>query len=131
MIKIIDASLIKKLLLKVLNQDEILNLTKDKKVYFIHANNPQTPYIEYGVINSYPSEYSEGTIDFMTYKVQIDIFTSVDDPNYGDYTNLETLIIKKMIEEGFELEPGSPDLYEGKTKLYHKPLRFSVDLQTS
>lgn len=121
----VDTSIIKKKLKEVLNQQEILELTSDKKVYFIHANAPKPPYIEYQVINSRGSEYSEGDIKYINHLVQVDIFS------LGDYTNLESIIINKFIDAGFELNPGGPDLYEEKTKLNHKPLRFNIDLKPS
>ncbi|MEG0180770.1 MAG: prohead protease [Peptostreptococcaceae bacterium] len=121
----IDASLIKKKLKTSLNNKEILDLTSDKKIYFIHANKPTPPYIEYQVINSRGSDYSEGDIKYLNHLVQVDIFST------GDYTNLETVITNKLIECGFEYKPGSPDLYEKKTNLYHKPMRFEIDLPTS
>lgn len=117
--------MIKKKILSALNSDKILNLTGDKKVYFIHANNPKNPYIEYEVINSVSSDYSEGWIDYINHLIQVDIFSD------KDYTELETTIVNEMINRGFELEPGSPDLYEKETHLFHKPLRFNIDLATS
>lgn len=121
----IDTSIIKKKLKAVLNKKEILDLTNDKTVYFIHAKNPNPPYIEYQVILSKGSDYSEGNIDFLNHLVQIDIFS------LGDYTELESIITNKFIDAGFELNPGSPDLYEKTTKLYHKPLRFNINLPAS
>ncbi len=121
----IDASIIKKKIKNTLSVDRILSLLPDKKVYFIHANNPTSPYVEYQAYKTNPSYYEEGAIKEINYKVQVDIFS------YGDYTNLETIIINEMLNAGFEYDPGSPDLYEEKTKLYHKPLRFNIDLKTS
>ncbi|MDB8790631.1 prohead protease [Romboutsia sp. 1001216sp1] len=121
----IDTSVIKKKLKEVLNDKEILDLTSNKKVYFIHAKNAKPPYIEYQVVNSKGSDYSEGNINYINHLVQVDIF-SLD-----DYTELETVIINKLIKDGFQLNPGSPDLYEKNTNLYHKPLRFNIDLPTS
>lgn len=108
-----------------MNCSEILNLTGDKKVHFIHAMNPKIPYLEYQVINSRGSDYSEGDIDYINHLVQVDIFSN------GDYSELEKTIVNIMLKEGFELVPGSPDLFEEKTQLYHKPLRFNIDLPTS
>lgn len=121
----IDTSIIKKKIKNTLSADRILSLIPDKKVYFIHANNPNAPYVEYQTYKTVPSYYEEGTIKEINYKVQVDIFS------YGDYTDIETIIINEMLSAGFEYDPGSPDLYEEKTKLYHKPLRFNIDLKPS
>lgn len=121
----IDTSIIKKKIKNTLSVDRILSLLPDKKVYFIHANNPNAPYVEYQIYKTVPSYYEEGTIKEINYKVQVDIFS------FGDYTNIETIIINEMLSAGFEYDPGSPDLYEEKTKLYHKPLRFNIDLKPS
>ena len=116
---------IKKLLLNTLNNPKILNLVPDKRVYFLHANNPIPPYIEYQVILEDDIEYSEGKAQFTNYIVQVDIFSR------GDYTELEEIIKKVMLEAGFEKNSSCPDLYEEKTKLNHKPIRFNIDLPTS
>ena len=121
----INPAIIKKKLKEVLSDKEILELTKDKKAYFIQAKNPTAPYIEYRVVNTKGSDYSEGDIRYLNHLVQVDIFS------FNDYTNLETIIINKFLKAGFELNPGTPDLYEEKTGLYHKPIRFNIDLPAS
>ncbi|MDO7206258.1 hypothetical protein Q5M85_21325 [Paraclostridium bifermentans] len=57
----------------------------------------------------------EGTIKEINYKVQVDIFS------FGDYTNIETIIINEMVSVGFEYDPGSPDLYEEKQNYIINP----------
>ncbi len=116
---------IKKYLYKVLNSKEILDLLPDRRVYFLHANNPNKQlYLEYEIINEYGTDYSEGKEDFTTYVVQIDIFST------GDYTTLENIVKKIMIQNGFNRDM-AVDLYEKETGLYHKSLRFSISLPTS
>lgn len=116
---------IKKYLLKTLKNREIIDLLPDKRVYFLHANNPDKKlYLEYEIINEYGEEYSEGTEDFTTYIVQIDIFST------GDYTQLEEIVKKIMLQNGFNRDIGN-DLYEKDTKLYHKAMRFNISLPTS
>lgn len=112
---------IHKLLAQIIKSEEILNLTADKKVYFLHANNPKTPYVEYEVISETGDEFSEGKEIYTKYLVQIDIFDT------GNYTKLADTIKKKMIEQGFNREQ-SVDLYEEKKKLNHKAMRFNISL---
>lgn len=112
---------IKKHLLNTLDSDKILNLTADKKVYFIHANNPKIPYLEYEVISERGEEYSEGEEKYTTYLVQVDIFST------GDYTELEQTIKEEMLKSGYNREQ-AVDLYEKETKLYHKAMRFNISL---
>lgn len=112
---------INKLLAQTLNSDEILNLTADKKVYFLHANNPKIPYIEYEVISETGDEFSEGKEDYTKYLVQIDIFDT------GNYTKLAKTIKEKMISAGFNRDQ-AVDLYEDKKKLNHKAMRFNISL---
>lgn len=112
---------IKNHLYKALNSDEILSLTSDKKVYFIHANNPNPPYIEYEVISERGVEFSEGKERYTTYLVQVDIFSKTD------YTELETKVRSIMIEQGY-IRDNAADLYEDKTGLYHKAMRFNISL---
>lgn len=116
---------IKQYLLKILNNKEIINLLPNRKVYFLHANTPNKElYLEYEIINEYGAEYSEGTEDYTTYIVQIDIFST------GDYTQLEEIVKKIMLQNGFNRDIGN-DLYEKDTKLYHKAMRFNISLPTS
>lgn len=116
---------IKQYLLNVLKNKEIIDLLPDKKVYFLHANNPnKSMYLEYEIINEFGVEYSEGNEDYTTYVVQIDIFST------GDYTELEETVKKHMISNGFNREMAA-DLYEKETGLYHKAMRFNIGLKTS
>ncbi|HBJ2612669.1 TPA: prohead protease [Clostridium botulinum] len=115
---------IKQYLLKVLNNKEILDMLPDKKVYFLHANNPnKNLYLEYEILDGYGVEYSENKEDFANHLVQVDLFST------GNYADLETLVKKHMINNGFEGGYG-PDLYEEKTQLKHKVMRFNIDLPT-
>ena len=116
---------IKKYLLSILNSKEIIDLLPDKKVYFLHANNPSKDlYLEYEIVNEYGEEYSENKEDFTTYVVQIDIFST------GNYSKLENVVKRLMLENGFERDMAN-DLYEDDTGLYHKAMRFSISLATS
>jgi len=116
---------IKQYLLKVLNSKKILDLLPDKKVFFLHANNPnKSMYLEYEIINEYGTEYSEGKEDYSTYVIQVDIFST------GDYTECEEVVKKVMIENGFNRDMAA-DLYEKETGLYHKAMRFNISLSTS
>ncbi|WP_338631349.1 prohead protease [Clostridium baratii] len=119
----INTNLIKEKIFTSLNSEEILKYLPDKKVFFIHAPKATAPYVEYMVINSKPSDYSEGNINYINHTVQIDIFS------YEDYSEIETTIINRMLECGFDLEAGIPDLYEEKTGLLHKPIRLNIDLE--
>ena len=116
---------IKQYLLNVLNSKEILDLLPDKRVYFLHANNPnKVLYLEYEIINEYGVEHSENNEDYTTYSVQIDIFST------ADYTTLENVIKKIMIQNGFSREMAA-DMYEKDTGLFHKAMRFNISLPTS
>ncbi|EKO1913620.1 prohead protease [Clostridium botulinum] len=116
---------IKEYLLNVLKNKEIIDLLPDKRVYFLHAVSPDKKlYLEYEIVNEYGAEYSEGKEDYTTYVIQIDIFST------GDYTQLENIVKKIMIQNGFNRDMAT-DLYEKETGLRHKVLRFSIDLPTS
>lgn len=116
---------IKQYLFKVLNSKEIIDLLPDRKVYFLHATNPDKKlYLEYEIINEFGVEYSEGNEDFTTHIVQVDIFST------GDYTQLEKVVKKVMIQNNFNRDM-AVDLYEKETGLYHKAMRFSISLPTS
>ncbi|MSS43164.1 prohead protease [Anaerosalibacter bizertensis] len=115
---------IKQYILKILSDKSILELLPDERVYHIHANNPNPPYVEYQVINEYGVEYEENKEKYTRYIIQIDIFSK------KDYTEIENVIKKHMFNAGFERDMAA-DLYEEKTGLYHKGMRFSIDLPTS
>lgn len=112
---------IKNYLNETLNQSEILNLLADKEIYFLHALNPTSPYLEYEIINEYGVEYSEGNEDFTTYLIQIDIFSKTN------YYAIEKAVKKAMIGNGFFRDMAA-DLYEQETGLYHKAMRFNISL---
>lgn len=112
---------IKQYVLKTLSNKEILDKLKDKKVYFLHAENAdRNLYVEYEIINEYGSEYSEDKETITTYVVQVDIFST------KNYTELENIIKKHMKEAGFTRDT-AVDLYEKDTKLYHKAMRFTIE----
>lgn len=112
-------------LLNVLSNKEIIDMLPDKKVYFLHANNPdKSLYLEYEIINEYGTEYSEGNEDYTTYIVQVDIFST------GDYTQLEEVVKKIMMQNNFNRDMAA-DLYEKETGLNHKAMRFNISLPTS
>lgn len=109
---------------QVLSDNEILNLTGDKKAHFLHAISPIKPYIEYEIVDEFGEEYSENEEDYTTYLVQVDIFSN------DDYTPLEDKIKEKMIKVGF-IRDIAVDLYEKDTGLFHKAMRFSVTLKAN
>lgn len=96
---------------------EIINLTADKDVYFLHANSANPPYLEYEIIDEYGEEWAENKEIATNYYIQIDVFSK------GDYTELENKIKEKMINAGFTRSTAA-DLYEKDTGLYHKAMRF-------
>ena len=116
---------IKQYLLKVLNDTEIINLLPNKKVYFLHAANPNKQlYLEYEIVNEYGAEFSEDSEDFTSYVVQVDIFST------ADYTELENTVKRIMVDNGFSRDTAA-DLYEKETGLYHKAMRFNISLPTN
>ncbi|CUU45471.1 prohead protease [Clostridium beijerinckii] len=115
---------IKKLVKDTLSDAEILNLTADKKVYFLHANNPTSPYIEYEFYDENGEEWAENKEIATNYYVQVDIFSKTD------YTNLENKIKEKMTNAGF-MRSTSADLYENDTQLFHKAMRFFITLNNN
>lgn len=111
---------IKNYLKQTLSNKEILDLLPDKRVFFLHANNPNKKlYLEYEILNEYGEAYAEGFEKETTYIVQVDIFST------GDYTELEEKVKKIMINNGFD-RASAADLYEDDTMLYHKAMRFNI-----
>lgn len=101
----------------ILMDQEIINLTGDKTVHFIHAVSPVTPYIEYLFYDENGAAWEEGKEISADYYLQVDIFSQ------GNYTNLENKIKEKLISAGFERDMAA-DMYEDDTKLFHKAMRF-------
>lgn len=112
---------IKQFVRQVLSDNEVLSLTADKKVYFLHASTPITPYIEYEIYDEYGEEWAENKEIATNYYIQVDIFSN------GDYTQLENKIKEKMINAGF-IRGMCADLYEVDTHLFHKAMRFFITL---
>lgn len=115
---------IRKYLRTVLMDEEIINLLPDRKVYFLHARDPNKQlYVEYEVIDEYGSYHSENKEVATRYVVQVDIFSQ------GSYSKVEDIIKKKMKEAGF-IRGMAADMYEQETGLYHKAMRFSIDMES-
>lgn len=102
----------------LLLDNTITSLTGDDTVYFLHADDPVSPYVEYQFYNEVGESWEEGKEVSTTFYLQVDIFST------GSYTVLEEAIKNKLLNAGFEGGHG-PDLYEKDTMLYHKPLRFN------
>ncbi|NRT88529.1 prohead protease [Clostridium beijerinckii] len=115
---------IKKFIKDTLSNSEILNLTADKKVYFIHANGPTAPYIEYEIFDENGEEWAENKEIATNFYLQVDIFSKTD------YTDLENKIKEKMTNAGF-MRSTSADLYENDTQLFHKAMRFFITLNNN
>lgn len=115
---------IKQYVRQVLSDIEILNLTGDKKVYFLHATSPVLPYVEYEIVDEYGEEFEENEEKHTTYTIQLDIFSQ------GDYTNIEEKIKEKMKNSGFDRNTCA-DLWEQDTSLFHKAMRFSITLMAN
>lgn len=113
---------IKKYLHQVLSQKEIIDLLPDKKVYFLHADKPKPPYIEYEIYNAQGAEYAENEETATEYFIQVDIFS------LGNYSEIEDMVYKTMIKAGF-YRYDENDMYEKDTHLYHKGFRFRISLE--
>ncbi len=112
---------IKKLMKDTLSNNDLLNLLADKKVYFLHANKPTAPYLEYEIFDENGEEWAENVEIATNYYVQVDVFSK------ADYTDLENKIKEKMINAGFNRSMCA-DLYENDTQLFHKAMRFFITL---
>jgi len=108
----------------LLMNPEIISLTADKTVYFLHANNAAPPYIEYEIYDEDGEDWAENKEIATSYYIQVDIFSK------GDYTELENVIKEKMIDAGFNRSMAA-DLYEKDTGLYHKAMRFIFTTKTN
>nr|WP_206155051.1 prohead protease [Clostridium muellerianum] len=106
-----------------MSNKEIIDLLPNSKIFFLHANNPNKKlYLEYEIVNEFGTEFSEGNEEYTEYTVQIDIFST------GDYTQLENIVKKHMINSGFSRDMAA-DLYEEETGLNHKAMRFNISLR--
>ena len=107
-----------------LSNMEILNLTGDKKIFFLRAINPTIPYVEFEVIDEYGIFHADNKEIATTYIVQVDIFSK------NDYYDLEKAIRKHMNKAEFSRDMAA-DLYEKDTGLYHKAMRFNITLKAN
>ena len=117
----VDIVNIKQYTMQVLSNTEITNLLADKKVYFLHATAPHTPYLEYEIYDENGEAWAEGKEIATEYYLQVDIFSK------DDYSGIEEKVKEKMLNAGFG-RSGGADLYEEGTKLYHKAMRFIITL---
>lgn len=96
---------------------EITNLTADKKVYLIKGTNATAPYVTYTFIDEWGAEFAENEEIATNYSVQVDVFSKVD------FTDLVEKIKQKMKDNDF-YRTGVNEFYENDTGLYHCVLRF-------
>lgn len=115
---------IKGVIEKTLSIPEILELTGNKKIYYIIAPKPNPPYVEYRIVNEEGEEWAENKEIATSYFIQVDIFSK--DENYFE---LEKRIKEHMEDAGFN-RTMAVDLYENDTKLYHRAIRFNICLTT-
>lgn len=103
----------------ILNCDEIKAHLPDQRIYYIHAEDAKTPYLEFANVNEQGVKWAENGEIATDYLIQVDIFS-----HNSEYWELEKLIKEKLISNGYvRLE--SVDLYEANsTKLYHRAMRF-------
>lgn len=93
----------------------------DKKIFFLHANNPKAPYIEYEIYDTV-NFYACGKVISTDYYIQIDIFS------YEDYTEIENIVKNTLEIKEFQIYDGDGDYFEGDTGLYHKAMRFTYHM---
>lgn len=98
--------------------NDIISLTGDNTVHYIHAISPSEPYVEYEFYDEEGILYEEGKEIEANYYLQVDIFSK------GSFCDLKNIIIPKLIDAGFTGGHG-PDLFEKDTELNHKALRFN------
>lgn len=108
---------IKEYLKNVLSDSEIVSLTGDQKIHFLHADQPIAPYIEYEIYDEAGAQWEENIEIATDYYIQIDIFSQ------DDYTELENKIREKMRTAGFA-RTSAVDLFEESMMYYHKAMRF-------
>lgn len=108
---------IKQFVRSVLMDSEITNLTADKKVYLMQANNANPPYVTYTFIDEWGVEFAENEEIATNFNVQVDVFSK------GDFTELVGKIKEKMKANDF-YRTGVNDFYEDDKQLYHCALRF-------
>ena len=102
---------------------KIYSKTADKKIFFLKADTPKPPYVEYEIIDEYGTFYDENKKRHTTYVIQIDIFSN------KDYYELEKIIKEEMSKLDMEYTGGA-DLYEEPpVNLFHKAMIFEIDFR--
>lgn len=106
----------------ILNVTDVLNLTGEKQLHYIHALTPISPYVEYLFYDEEGAAYEEGEETATNFYLQVDIFTKTS------FRLLENKIKELLLNAGFTLESCN-DLYESDTSYYHKAMRFSFSVE--
>ncbi len=105
----------------LLMDSSIINLTADKKVYFLHAENPTPLYCEYEFYNEDGGLWEEGKEIGTFYYLQVDIFSL----STQNYITLKNSIKKKLTDNGFN-RISIVSIWEETTKLNHCAMRFNI-----
>ncbi|URZ15332.1 hypothetical protein [Clostridium felsineum] len=109
---------IKSYVRNLLMDSTIINLTADKIVYFLHAQNPTPPYIEYEFVDENGAFYEEGEEIETNYSLQVDVFTKGTSS-----TEIEEAVKVKLKENGF-IRQSLANLHEDTTDLDHTAIWF-------
>lgn len=90
--------------------------------YYLHKTDTKTitnTYVEYEIINEYPSDFCGDRTFATSYLVQIDVFSK-----YESAFQLMDDIKENLEQKGYKFT-SSYDAYEDNTKLYHFAMRFN------
>lgn len=108
---------------KILNIEEITNLTGDNRVFYMRTKNPKNTYITYSILKEKIAYIEEDEETITKYYIQIDIFTN------ENYSKVLKIIKKQLKDNDFykdEILDIEDDFYN-----YHKVLRYTKYLQTN
>lgn len=89
--------------------------------YYLHKtdNLKANTYVEYEIINEYPSDFCGDRTFATSYLVQVDVFSK-----YESGFELMDNIKENLEQKGYKFT-SSYDAYEDNTKLYHFAMRFN------
>lgn len=102
-----------------LKQDATLTTLINKRVYHLNAANPKSPYITLFEVSNDEVESADDEEYTDEIEIQVDIWSK------GSTAAIARQVQKVMRGMGF-VHHAAPDTYEEDTKLYHKPLRFTI-----
>jgi hypothetical protein len=105
------------------NDNELVSLLGGKRVYQLKdPNATEFPRITFFEVTHFDSQFADDQSVAEQIELQIDIWTK------GNFNSIAAVVDRVMQANGFRLI-GTTELYEDDTQVYHKAMRYRIQVE--